>query len=61
VVIPDTPVQTVTEELGGVAADSAKLFELQFKLFETELQQSTQRLIQPLTTMAVGRRLEQHR
>jgi len=48
VVIPDTPVQTVTEEIGGVAVDAVKLFELQLQLFEAECKQSVQRLIPPV-------------
>lgn len=54
VVIPDTPVQAVTEELGGVAVDTVKLLELQFQLFENECKQSVQRLIQPLLISATG-------
>jgi len=46
--IPETPVQAMTGELGEVAVDSAKLFELQLQLFETEFTQSAQRLLRPL-------------
>jgi hypothetical protein len=54
VVIPDTPVQAVTEELGGVATDAAKLFELQLQLFEAEFKQSALKLAQPLGVFAAG-------
>jgi len=54
VVVPDTPMQTVTEELGGVATDAAKLFELQLQLFEAEFKQSTQSLAQPLAMFVAG-------
>jgi len=54
VVIPDTPVQAATEDLGTVASDTAKLLELQIQLFETECKQSALRLIQPLGMLLAG-------
>jgi hypothetical protein len=48
VIIPETPVQAATAELGEVAGDTVKLLELQLQLFEAELKQSALRLVQPL-------------
>lgn len=52
--IPETPVQTMTDGLGGVAVDSVKLVELQVQLVETELKQSVQRLVQPIGILLTG-------
>lgn len=50
--IPETPVQVMTGEIGGVAADSVKLLELQLQLFEAECKQSAQRMIGPISTLS---------
>jgi uncharacterized membrane protein YqjE len=54
VVVPETPVQIATEDLGGVAVDAVKLFELQLQLFHTELKQNLDRLIQPVLLLTAG-------
>lgn len=54
VIIPDTPVQAVTEELGEVASDTAKLLELQVQLFQSECLKNVQRLAQPIGVSLAG-------
>ena len=50
--ISEIPVQAVAAQLGDVAVDVVKLLELQVKLFESELRQSAQQLVQPIVQFA---------
>jgi len=52
VAIPEVPVQAVANQLGDVAVDSAKLVELQMRLFEVELRQTMRNLTQPFAVLA---------
>lgn len=52
--ISEVPVQAVAAQLGDVAVDAVKLLELQVKLFESELAQSTRQLVQPVVQFGVA-------
>lgn len=52
--ISEPPVQAVAAQIQDVASDTAKLLELQLKLFESELSQSAKQLVQPAVQFAAA-------
>lgn len=52
--ISEIPVQAVAAQVADVAVDAVKLLELQVKLFESELAQSSRQLVQPAIQFAAA-------